>query len=258
VAARTDRPARDATTEVVERVLKRDVLGRVELVRLGAGLAVRRVPTRVPIVAAIARLLQARERRALRVLAGLPGVTQLLDHRSSLRSAQLRSWLPGQPLALADPLPRDFFERLEELVRSVHTRGVCHNDLHKEGNILVGDDGRPALIDFQLASVHGRRGRSFRVRAAEDLRHVGKHRSIYCRRMGVDVPDDGRVARASTAARLWRRLVKPVYNGLTRKTGLRARFDSGEPRRRSDGSWPSWTDPVGPRRDPTRTDRHAE
>jgi serine/threonine protein kinase len=158
----------------------------------------------------------------------------------------VRSFLPGTPLCLARELPRDFFERLEELVRALHGRGVCHNDLHKEGNVLVGADGYPNLVDFQLASVHARRGRSFAVRAREDLRHVWKHRSLYLRALGEPDPL-AHEPRRSALAGAWRRLGKPLYRRLVRFDWLQRELASGETRRGKDGPWPTWSAPVGPR-----------
>jgi len=232
----------------VIRELKHDVLGRVELVRDARGLCVRRVAEGrlFPGAGWLARRLLARERRALAVLAGLDGVARLVEARPAAAVLE-RSYLEGVPLCLAESLPRDFFERLEELVRALHARGVCHNDLHKEGNVLVGADGRPALVDFQLASLHPRRGRRFAARAREDLRHVWKHRSFYLAALGEPDPLAGRVPRRGLVAGAWRRLGKPVYRALTRSAWLRARLASGEPRRGKHGPWPRWSAPVGPR-----------
>lgn len=229
------------------RELKRDLLGRVELVRDARGAFVRRVARgAVPGAGLVARLLLARERRALRALAGVEGVAPLVE-REARRDVLERGYVEGVPLCLAEELPRDFFERLEELVRTLHERGVCHNDLHKEGNVLVGVDGRPALVDFQLASVHARRGRSFRARAREDLRHVWKHRSFYLAALGESDPLSGSPPRRGAVAELWRRFGKPLYRALTRPAWLRARLASGEPRRGKHGPWPRWSAPVGPR-----------
>lgn len=230
------------------RVLKQDALGRVELVRLADGReAVLRRATggRIPGSGLVARLLLARERRALLALEGLAGVARVL---AAERACLLRSFVPGTPLCLACALPRDYFERLEELVRALHERGVCHNDLHKEQNVLVQEDGRPAVLDFQLASVHRGAGRTFAGRAREDLRHVEKHRRRYTRfgrgPDGAAEPSRGAGAELSRSwiALAWRRSGKPVYNAITRGV-LRTR--DGEPRRPSSGPWPAWTAPVG-------------
>jgi hypothetical protein len=233
--------------EIVQ-VWKRDALGRVELVRDAGALVVRRVATggRLPFSGPVARALLRREERALRALAGVPGVARVLA-RSSRGDVLLRSYLAGTPLCLARALPRDFFERLEELVRALHECGVCHNDLHKEGNVLVGEDGYPNLVDFQLASVHARRGRTFAVRAREDLRHVWKHRSLYLRALGEPDPLAA-LPRRSLVAGSWRRLGKPLYRRLARLAWLRPELAAGEARRPKDGPWPTWSAPVGPRR----------
>lgn len=234
------------------RLLKQDALGSVELVRRADELAVLRRARggRLPGSRWIARRLLARERRALMHLEGMEGVARVLDaeaDRAPDPERLLRSWVPGMPLCLVDALPRDFFERLEDLVRALHERGVCHNDLHKEGNVLVGEDGYPALVDFQLASVHARRGRTFAVRAREDLRHVWKHRSFYFRALGEPDPLAGSAPPRSIVAEGWRRFGKPLYHALTRRASGRSRLVSGEPRRGADGPWPSWRAPVGPR-----------
>jgi serine/threonine protein kinase len=232
--------------EVVE-IWKRDALGRIELVRRAGELAVRRVATggRLPFSSSVAHALLRREGRALRALEGVPGVARVLEQASD-GGVLVRSFLPGTPLCLARELPRDFFERLEELVRALHERGVCHNDLHKEGNVLVGADGYPSLVDFQLASVHARRGRTFAVRAREDLRHAWKHRSLYLRALG-ELDPLPREPRRSVLAEGWRVLGKPLYRRLVRLAPLQRELVSGEARRAKDGPWPTWSAPVGPR-----------
>lgn len=227
------------------RVLKRDGLGRVELLA-GDPPLVRRVASggTIPGSGLVARVLLARERRALAALAELPAVPRLVP--GERRGEGLRTYLSGEPLHRAPVLPRDYFEHLAALVRAVHARGVCHNDLHKEQNVLVLSDGRPGLIDFQLASVHpARRGRRFESRCRDDLRHVEKHRLRYERRGRPKRPEE-RAARAlprrSRVAGLWRRTAKPLYNFVTRRL-LRTR--DGEERRPSSGPWPAWGPPLG-------------
>ena len=244
----------------LQRLLKRDSFGRVELVRLsvpdegGAAdtLAIRRVACggSLPGSALVARLLLDREARALERLGAAPAqdsVPRILERRPD---SLLREYVDGVPLSEAEALPVDFFERLAELVAEVHARGVCHNDLHKEQNVLVGIDGRPWLVDFQLASVHQGDSRARRTRCREDLRHVEKHRRRYMRTgrgpAGLEL-DLSRVEplERSLAARWWRRSVKPVYVFVTRRI-LSTR--DGEARRRSDGPFPRWTPALGPRR----------
>ncbi len=243
-------------------LLKRDVFGWVERLERPSGAVVRRVARggRVPFAGWVARALLRRERRALRALVGMAQVPALVEDAEALAgpsasgyappagTALVRTWIAGEPLHRARELPEDFFDLLDALVEGLHARGVCHNDLHKEQNIVVGPDGRPHLIDFQLASVHRRRGRAFRRRAEDDLRHVHKHRRRYTRDGRGPLPAGvaqgrGRDLRRRGLARLWRRWGKPVYEGLTR--GL-LRTRDGEERRPSSGPWPRWTPPIGP------------
>ncbi|MDP6930609.1 MAG: serine/threonine protein kinase [Planctomycetota bacterium] len=214
----------------VIRELKRDALGRVELIRAPGGTMVRRVACggRMPGSRLVARLLLVRERRALERLAGLAGVSPLVG---AGKGTLTRGWIEGTPLYAAEILPRDFFEHLEALVREMHGRGVCHNDLHKEPNVLVQPDGRPALIDFQLAS------RVSEPRMREDLRHVDKHRCRYEQR---GRPRTER--RRSLLAALWMMSGKRLYNLLTRRI---LRVEDGEPRRPREGPWPEWGQPLG-------------
>ncbi len=239
----------------VQRVLKVDALGRIELLNgSDGGPWVQRVACggKFPGSAWLARILLRRERRALASLSGTPGVPELLDSRApgpaERRGVLVRTYLRGLPLHEAEWLPSDFFECLELLVASIHRRGVCHNDLHKEQNVIVGEDGRPALIDFQLASCHRERGSVFRSRASEDLRHVDKHRRRYLRqgrKKEAPVGGQGSRPKRSIIAWVWIKTGKPAYNAVAGALGLRDR----EPRRPSSGPWPRWGPPIGPQGD---------
>jgi tRNA A-37 threonylcarbamoyl transferase component Bud32 len=245
------------------RVLKRDSFGRVEELSRSTPEGLQRLIRRVacggslPLSRRVARLLAQRERRALEALCGLEGVPSLARSLEAELAVAgecvvLRSFCEGTPLHRCELLPIDFFERLEELVRELHARGVAHNDLHKEQNIVVGPDGRPSLIDFQLASVHGLGSRALAVRMRDDLRHIAKHRRRYLRftrvvdvappREWLDNPP--RAPRRRGAALVWRKTAKPLYNFLTRSI-LRRR--DGEERRVLAGPWPCWSPACGPR-----------
>jgi len=236
-------------------VLKRDALGRVERVEGARGPYVRRVACggRLPGSGWLARVFARREQRALQRLEGLEGVPALIPAALPEPAHVLRSWIEGRALARAEELPEDFFEHLDRLVGALHARGVCHNDLHKEQNILVGPNGLPYLVDFQLASVHARRGVLFSSRAREDLRHVEKHRRRYTRLgrgpRGQSQAGAGASYRRSWIASAWKRAVKPLYLFATRRVlGTR----DGEERRSENGPWPRWTPPLGARRGESR------
>lgn len=255
------------TSSKVEQ-LKRDSFGRVELVSDCYGRWIRRVACggALPMSRAIARALLRREARALQALDGMAGVPQLVERARFVALASpdgvvphpddvlVRSYVDGTPLHRCTELPCDFFERLAELVRQLHARGVAHNDLHKEQNIVVGQGGAPHLIDFQLASVHSPDSRTLAKRAADDLRHVAKHQRRYLRFTRVEderwAPaahlrlDPPRPARRRGAALVWRKTAKPLYNFVTRRVLQRR---DGEERRETRGPWPVWCEPVARR-----------
>jgi hypothetical protein len=76
------------------------------------------------------------------------------------------------------PLDARFFPMLEALLRRVHQRGIAYVDLHKRENILVGEDGRPYLIDFQISlqlPLRGPVGALLRLLQRCDTYHLAKH-----------------------------------------------------------------------------------
>ncbi len=197
------------------RLLKEDLLGRVERVDSSDGSWVRRDPSAAPRpLRPLARHLVRRELRALDRLAGLEGfpAPARLDPRGRL----WRPWLPGRPLQEGGAGDPDFHARLLRRVAAMHHRSVTHDDLAKEPNVLVLDDGAPALVDFQLARVHRRRGAWFRLLAREDLRHVLKHKRTWCP-TALTPRERALLARPSWAARLWRWTGKRLYLFVTRR-----------------------------------------
>ncbi len=103
-----------------------------------------------------------REARALRQLEGVRGVPRLL--RVVGREALLLEHVPGTSARHAPPggLTPEFFERFYRLVERLHAAGVAHCDLRSQGNILVGADGEPHVVDF---AAHFRRGRPWNIAA---------------------------------------------------------------------------------------------
>jgi serine/threonine protein kinase len=60
----------------------------------------------------------------------------------------LKAQQKARPLGTAEAL--ELTRQLAEGLAAVHACGLLHRDL-KPGNVLVGDDGRPRLVDFGLA-----------------------------------------------------------------------------------------------------------
>lgn len=196
------------------KLLKRDTFGEVRLEWDESGAEIVRDAGAAPIWArGIARRLLAREAKALTALEGMPGVPQLLRAK---RTFLVRSFIAGRPLQVARTRDPVFFRDAARLLHRLHRLGIVHNDLAKEPNVLVDDDGNPALIDFQLASVFPRRSRLFRVLAREDLRHLLKHKRTYCRDH-LTARERGILEKPSIPSRLWAWTVKPAYNFVTRR-----------------------------------------
>jgi len=97
----------------------------------------------------IGRFLIRRELRALARVAGLNGVPadafRIDAHAIAYRH------VPGITLteSAAERRNPDFFAAFERVLREVHARGIVHLDVRNGRNVLITEDGRAALIDFQ-------------------------------------------------------------------------------------------------------------
>jgi hypothetical protein len=196
------------------RLLKKDLFGEVWLLNSGANTEILR-DTRCARwwLRWLARLLLRREVAGLRALDGLNGVPRVLRCDAEQIS---RSYVAGDPMHIARPTSPAYFRSAMRLLRRMHRAGVVHNDLAKEPNILVCDDGTAAFIDFQLAGCSVGRGRLFRIAAREDIRHLLKHKRTYCPEE-LTARELGILARPSGLSRAWMGMVKPVYLFLTRR-----------------------------------------
>jgi hypothetical protein len=68
-----------------------------------------------------------------------------------LRHAVGHDFVEGEPLSRHSTLNDAFFPALEQLLAHMHGAGLAYVDLHKMENVLVGADGLPWLIDFQVS-----------------------------------------------------------------------------------------------------------
>ena len=128
-----------------------------------------------------------------------------------------RSFMAGDAMYQRPPQgDLAYFRAARRLLQQVHRHGIAHNDLAKEANWLVRDDGSPALIDFQLAVIGNPRSRWMRLLAREDLRHLLKHKRMYCRPHLTPV-EKRLLKRTSWVRDVWFRTGKPVYRFVTRK-----------------------------------------
>ncbi|MEM9754921.1 MAG: serine/threonine protein kinase [Pseudomonadota bacterium] len=157
--------------------------------------------------------LARREVRGLRAVQGVAGVPVLVRVD---RTGILRGWAAGTPLNIARPDDPAWYADARRLLRAMRLRGVTHNDLAKPQNWLMTPAGRAAVIDFQLARVHRRRGWVYRVMAYEDLRHLLKQRYRYA--PDQMTPTAMRVLRRrSGPGQIWRKTGKRAYRYVTRR-----------------------------------------
>ena len=195
-------------------LLKKDLFGEIRLVRRGAVChVVRDAGSAHALVRWLARALLRREARVLAALGNTPGVPRLVEVSPD---RLVRDYIDGRPMHAARPRSPDYFRRAARLLRRLHRAGVTHNDLAKEPNLLVCDDGSPAFVDFQLAMLTRRRGRLFRWLAWDDLRHLLKHKRSYCPGH-LTTRERAILANPSLPSRVFRRTVKPVYLFVTRR-----------------------------------------
>lgn len=118
-------------------------------------------------------------------LQGVPGTVS--NYIKLSEQSFMREWVEGIDLGqrkLQGNVPGNaFFEELRANVEKIHERGIAYNDLAKKYNVVVTEDDRPVLIDYQI-SMRQYAGRNpirrkinhafIRYMQSEDLRHVAK------------------------------------------------------------------------------------
>ncbi|MCP4245919.1 MAG: hypothetical protein GY778_02615 [bacterium] len=97
----------------------------------------------------VGRLLARAESGHLRQVQDLDGVPELIG--VWVGDSVVHDYVPGHVLSKGERVADDFFERLTGLLAAMHARQRAYVDLEKPQNVLVGDDGRPYLIDFQIS-----------------------------------------------------------------------------------------------------------
>lgn len=176
----------------------------------------------------VGRWLCRREMRFYNALSDLPNVPAVLGRVGE--TGFLHEFVPGEPLSRERPVPDGFFDKLRELMRELHRRRIAYVDANKPENILLGADGLPHLIDFQISWDLRELGDTFLNRwilkrhQRADLYHVLKHK----RRMRPDEMTDEERIKAqhrNVSVKVLRAVAMP-YKRIRRSTFKRLR-DSG-------------------------------
>lgn len=209
----------------------------------------------------LGRWFHTREQRVFQRMAGHPLVPKTLGsitvNQKSWPTASVRQYIEGKPLEPGDRPNDAFFPALQELIAVFHERRIAIVDLHKRDNIIVGDDGQPYLMDFQISlaavpagSWLAKRpwawldGRNFLLRSAQraDVYHLMKN-------WGRHRPDQLSAQERELdrfrpfGVRIWRQFIRPIHAGRRRLlVGLKIRTGRGDadteiaPDIRADGS----------------------
>ncbi|MHC4551371.1 MAG: hypothetical protein ACYSUT_01200 [Planctomycetota bacterium] len=124
----------------------------------------------------LGRWLRRREQHIINRLNEIDQIPEIIERFG--KTGLVYRYIEGKSLDEQPELPEDFFEQLEGLMTAVHDRNVCYVDMNKRGNILLGTDGRPYLIDFQISLYFKRHWSGFIKHAVqrEDRYHLLKHK----------------------------------------------------------------------------------
>lgn len=105
----------------------------------------------------LGRFLAGREARILQRLTDLPNVPNYSGNLTvagvSQPHAVAHDYVEGHPFERGEPVDDNFFPKLQELIKDMHGHDLAYVDLSKRENIIVGDDGQPYLVDFQVCFI---------------------------------------------------------------------------------------------------------
>jgi hypothetical protein len=176
--------------------------------------------------------LESRECRILEQAQGIRGVPRLVGRVG--KNGVLREFVPGHPLGRREAVSDSFFEDLEAILRALHKRHIAYVDLNKRQNILIGEDGKPYLIDFQISLFlpPSGWGRTWPVRRVlERFQHADRYHFLkHKRRLRPDLltpAERARVERLGPWIRLHRLVARPLTH-LRRSTLARLRRNEAE------------------------------
>lgn len=153
--------------------------------------------------------LSKRELKVLKRIQNIEQVPQIIGTFG--RTGFLYRYIEGKSLDERPTLPDGFFDELMDLIRQIHCCDICYVDMNKRGNILLGDDNRPHLIDFQISKyLPGKMLKPIRNSLQkEDIYHLLKHKRKFSPDLLTDEEKE-RLAKVSWLIRLHRTLTGPL------------------------------------------------
>jgi len=168
-----------------EETFKHDFFAATGLYRGPDGLAVLKLGRQNDFLTVpmkwLGSFLTQREVRVYAQMQGVPGVPRLIGPVGI--AGFLHAFVPGHPLGRYEQVSDTFFDELFALLQAMHARHIAYVDLNKRQNILVSEDGKPHLIDFQISWHRPRRWAGntrparwlLRRLQASDRYHLMKH-----------------------------------------------------------------------------------
>lgn len=170
----------------------------------------------------LAILMSHREYRIYSMVADLPLVPEL-GPRFGVRG-YLHKFIEGSTLHELEregkkDLPDNFFDGLKETIDEIHRRRIFYMDLNKQGNIILGDDGLPYLIDYQVCIHFKYRNRLldglFNLFIQEDIYHLYKHKRHF--RPDLMTDEEKKLAERSEFGKLVNKYYGDPYRKIKRK-----------------------------------------
>jgi hypothetical protein len=166
--------------------------------------------------------------REMRMYARLQDVRAVPDVLGTVEPCGfVLAFVEGRPLRNDARVPDGFFDELRKLIDQIHACGVAYVDMNKKANIIIGRDGRPNLVDFQISFDLHELGDNFITRRIlarlqrEDIYHLRKHHA----RFRPDELTPQQLAEAERRSLLIRihRMLRAPWIGLRRRTWKRLR-----------------------------------
>lgn len=208
---------------VVDKIIKQDTLGSIEKgIFIDNGIAVTAIKRTYSNAKwwakPLAQLLAHNEKKALLQLQQLakqakPSVPKILYAK---KGYIVRSFIDASFLSEIKPTDPNFYIQAKTLIKDMRKLGVCNNDLAKETNWLVAEDGRPVLMDFQLAIRCKKNRKILRLFCREDLRHLLKHKRKYCPK-ALTAKEKQILETKSLPNQIWGKVLRQPYRWYTRK-----------------------------------------
>jgi len=223
----------------LKRIFKHDFFAATALYEINSPSSKSSVPTPQRIVLKLSRrtdflglpfywlgqMITRHELSILRHLQGIRGVPRLLGGYGKI--GLLYEYIEGRSLdeiSAQSKSPRQapdhFFDQLQQLLEQIHARHIAYVDMNKRGNILIGSDNAPYMIDFQISCRLYSSHWPWRVFARfalellqkEDIYHLMKHR----KRFKALSPEQLSTRQISPLIALHRRFARPLIK-LRRK-----------------------------------------